>query len=397
MTDKDILLRDEEVGAFLSEYFAYYNTLDIEWKKVFINRVIHFAQSKSFIGHQGFNLNNRVRVIVSASAVQLTLGLEVWDLHYFDTILLFPSDFFNHATRLNLKGETNLGGFISLSFKSFIQGYKIQNDNLNLGIHEFTHALRFNGVRGAETDYFFNQYFAKWYCFARKEFSNLNNNQPSIFRKYGGANINEFLSVAVEHFFESPAQFKQELPVLYGATAILLNQKTDGKTTKVNVRDEELKAQPLFVPLSPLSPGAGFFTTTRALVSLILFVFSIVTAISAGILSFPFLFLITVAAGGFILADYNYVKAEFFSDAIRIRNGFFLFKNRKEYSVKPNHIMSVEFFESNGAHEPILITFMSDDSYFYEENLTVKMRPDEKKQFIKELRQNFIWVKLPRA
>jgi MtfA peptidase len=236
MEQKDIPLNSESLDAFLSKYFNYYNTLDKEWRSVFRTRVIGFIHSKWFVPQRGLEIDNRVKAIVSASAVQLTLGLKNWKIDYFDTIVLFPTDFTNIISGLKLKGETNLGGFVSFSWKSFIEGYRIPDDNLNLGLHEFTHALRFNGVRGHDSDEFFNGYFPKWLSHAKAEFNKLKNGSDSIFRKYGGANINEFLSVVVEHFFESPEEFKTELPLLYSATAILLNQKTDGVVTKVDIR-----------------------------------------------------------------------------------------------------------------------------------------------------------------
>ncbi|MGZ6540316.1 MAG: zinc-dependent peptidase, partial [Bacteroidia bacterium] len=94
-----MLLNQKDANIFLSEYFIYYNTLNEEWKHIFVRRVIQFAQTKTFIGREGFPINNKVKAIISASAVQLTLGLTEWQLSYFDTILLFPTDFFNHVTK----------------------------------------------------------------------------------------------------------------------------------------------------------------------------------------------------------------------------------------------------------------------------------------------------------
>ena len=156
---KDIALESEEINLFLSKYFSYYRTLEVKWKVIFVRRVMEFASSKWFVGQRGFEVNNQVKVIVSASAVQLTLGLENWRIDYFESILLFASEFKNELSGLRLKGETNLSGYVSFSWKSFIDGYRVPDDNLNLGLHEFTHALRFNGIRGHETDEFFQAIF----------------------------------------------------------------------------------------------------------------------------------------------------------------------------------------------------------------------------------------------
>lgn len=46
----------------------------------------------------------------------------------------------------------------------------------------------------------------------------------SFLRSYGGTNLREFFSVAAEHFFEAPKQFKNYLPKLYNEMCLLLNQ-----------------------------------------------------------------------------------------------------------------------------------------------------------------------------
>ncbi len=389
----DLLLNEISIDGFLREYFGYYNTLNDEWKKVFVGRVLQFVNSKSFIGKEGFAPDNKVRVIISASAVQLTLGLEVWDLNYFNTILLFPNDFFNKQTRQNLKGETNLAGFMSLSWKSFIDGYKISNDNLNLGLHEFTHALRFNGVKGENTDYFFTEYFPKWFCFARSEFRKLSNNVPSIFRKYGGSNINEFLSVSIEHFFESPEQFQKELPLLYSATAIMLNQKTISNKTTINIRDDEFKdqAQPVLFSEIPLS--VNFFKTTPASVGIILFVLTAFTVYSTGLFSFPSLFLMGTLFFNFVLGDYKYVTASVYSNQIEFKNGFLLFKFRKSRSVSPSRLISAEFSSDKTGNDTVAFTFW-EDHYFYEETVNFDISALDKETFISQLKKNYVWVKI---
>jgi len=102
--------------------------------------------------------------------------------------------------------------------------------------------LRFNGIRGDETDYFFSNYFNKWIACAVKEFYNLKRkNNISIFRKYGSVNINEFFSVLVETFFENPLEFKQYNIELYNHTSVLLNQTfTDDGSLLINCRQDLL-------------------------------------------------------------------------------------------------------------------------------------------------------------
>ncbi len=388
--EKDIALTHDELDAFLSNYFAYYRSLNQPYKALFITRLIEFVHSKHFVSPKGMALTNRVKAIVSASAIQLTLGLENWKINYFETIILFPSDFKNEISGLKLKGETNLSGFVSLSWKSFIEGYQIPNDNLNLGLHEFTHALRFNGVRGHETDEFFSGYFAKWYSFANAEFWNLKNGGESIFRKYGGVNINEFLSVVVEHFFESPQEFQTHHPDFYSATAILLNQKTDGKTTILNIRLQELEQMnSKFGQLPPFEFRKNFSMASPLICLLI----TIYTAASSGIFSFPTLFMALLT---FLLAlrdDFYSTTFRFDGEKIILSKGTLIFKNRSVFSFSAPQLVKVQFGKEENNSLFADLTFFTNEGDFYEETVYLKNNVSEKESLVKFLHNQYVWAK----
>lgn len=238
MESKDIDLTTGQLNDFLSHYFHYYNTLNPHFKSVFIERIIQFINSKKFVAHKNVLVDNRVKAIISAAAIQLTLGLEDWELQHFNTILVFPNDFTNQTSGLKLKGETGISGYVSFNWGVFVEGYKTKDDNLNLGLHEFTHALKLNSIFQDCKDTCFKDYYYNWESVAKEEMARLKEGNNGFFRAYGANNINEFLSVVVEHFFESPSEFQKLMPGLYESTAQLLNQKTDGKTTEVGIRKQ---------------------------------------------------------------------------------------------------------------------------------------------------------------
>jgi len=221
----------------LEQFFPYYNTLNFESKKKFIYRTGVFIASKKFVPRQDFFLSQHIVIIIAACAVQITFGLDEYLIEHFEYVLVYPDIYPSPVTGKLHKGETNLSGFICFSWKHVQTGVDNTNDNYNLGLHEWMHALRFNGFKGATTDYFYENYINKWISVALTEFNRLKNGRTSIFRKYGAENINEFLSVCTEHFFESPDEFEKELPELFKHTCILLNQKPGKITTKTHVRN----------------------------------------------------------------------------------------------------------------------------------------------------------------
>lgn len=388
MEEKDISFNSDELDAFLSKYFSYYNTLNEEWRGVFRKRVGEFARSKWFVPQKGLEIDNRVKAIISASAIQLTLGLKNWKIGYFDTIILFPSEFTNAISGLKLKGETNLGGFVSFSWKSFIDGYRVPNDNLNLGLHEFTHALRFNSIRGHESDEFFNSYFPKWFAFANREFFRLKKGQDSIFRKYGGANINEFLSVVIEHFFESPIGFQKELPLFYSATAIMLNQETDGKTTRINVRNREIEAHKKLFRLSDIPVDKTKFVPVGAIICLII---AVISAFGAGVLSFASIFMFLITFFLFLRADYFYSYYMVKEDKIFLSKGFLFFRDRHKAEISLPQLVTSEFL--NMENENYLVLNYFDDNGFYEEVVPYTLSDEVAGRFENELKKAYVWVK----
>lgn len=395
MVSDDIRLNPTDLHAFLEKYFSYYTTLNGHNKNLFVERLLIFIRSKHFVSQKNLEVNNKVKAIVSASAVQLTLGLKDWQLGYFDTIILFPADFKNEISGLYLKGETNLTGFVSFSWKSFIEGYRIPNDNINLGLHEFAHALRFNGIRGENNDYFFENYFWKWYCYAYKEFYKLQKGLPSIFRSYGGANINEFLSVAIEHFFESPQQFKNNAPELYSATAILLNQKTDGTTTEINVREKEFDYLKKKESISAFNPDMSFFTSPGVQSSYIFILIGALTILQTGLFSFPSLVVLALYAGLMLKNDFKYARFMVDENGIKIYKGFLAFRNRSIRQISLYQLVNIEL-DDGGNDQTVIFNYFDSLQNFCSDTTSVKMDDEVKLRFINELRKNFVWVIAPK-
>ena len=228
-------IEQETIELELQRGFAWYRLLSANLKSRFVQRVDVFLQAKRFVGRKDLQVSDSMRVITSAFAVQITFGLEHYLLPAFEYVVLYPDVYESPVTHQLHRGETNLSGFICLSWKHLQQKLEKEDDNLNLGIHEWAHALRFNSFKGETTDYFFESYINKWVACASKEFNQLKACKPSIFRKYGGTNIHEFFSVVVEHFFESPDEFKEKANALWLQMCILLNQvDVKGLSTNFN-------------------------------------------------------------------------------------------------------------------------------------------------------------------
>ncbi len=263
---------DLELKEILELQFPYYAKLNIEQKALFEKRTQHFLETKKFVPRVDLVISDEMRVLTCACAIQLTLGFNEYRITQYEYVLMYPDVYQSPHTKKMHHGEVNLSGFICFSWKSLQIGIKYAHDNFNVGLHEWSHALRFNSVKGPENDAFFDAYFPKIIATGASEFQKLKEGKTRFFREYAGANVNEFFSVAIEYFFESPEEFRRKLPPLFEQFCILLNQEPREKQIYLNVRYNLLdyKSHLLFTRL--LAKGTsygGLFSVAPVLLCLI--------------------------------------------------------------------------------------------------------------------------------
>ncbi len=387
----DIRLIESELHTFYTGYFGYYNTLTPFYQKRFVERSLAFIEAKVISGADGFVVNNKVKAIVAASAVQLTLGLETWDYDYFLEIIIHPRIYTNKHTNLQYKGETNLQGYIHFSWLSFISGYKNPYDNINLGIHEFTYALRFNSIRGNAQDYYIKYFFIKWLYSAYTAFNDIRQGKPTIFRQYGGANMNEFISVCFEHYFESPLQIKQHYPHLYYNTAILLNQVNTGNKTLLDIREYMFREKnELSIPLENRRLKQNIQSEPSLKLIFISLALLVITASKIGFLNGPCLVLLLITMFFYARMEWNYLRLETNLNSIRLTKGFFLFKNRIRKELLLSQLVNVQYVEAGDNVEMIFVYYNFGDKHFYEE--AFECDKQEGSKFLAELKANKIAI-----
>lgn len=221
----------ETERARISNYlnnFSYYLALSPEGKEKFVNRLFIFMHNKEFKGRSGLMVTEEMRVLISASAIQLTFGLENYRLESLQTIFIYPDTFHLSERSPEYKGATTAHSMY-LSWKTFQEGYSKSDDNLNLGLHEMTHALKLTLYLGSRFDKLFAGRMEYWEELVRDTFETFSKTKTFL-RSYSRANPEEFFATCVEAFFESPEKFKRELPEIFQLLTFLLNQDVLNKT-----------------------------------------------------------------------------------------------------------------------------------------------------------------------
>ena len=205
---------------------AYYCLLTAKDKKKFEKRLQRFMHSKEFIPRIIKTVTDEMRVLISASAIQLTFGLPEIYLTNFNRILIYPDSYYSNITRRYHVGEVNpRAGIIVLSWKSFVDGYTNLKDSLNVGIHEMAHAIHFeNRIKNKEYDFLDYEGLKKLAEITKREVPLIRQGNGHFFRDYAGTNVYEFFAVSLEYFFEKPVEFSNAIPDLYDTLKKLLNQ-----------------------------------------------------------------------------------------------------------------------------------------------------------------------------
>jgi Mlc titration factor MtfA (ptsG expression regulator) len=190
-----------------------------------------FIAEKSFVGCDGFEISDEVRVTIAAQACLLLLNRKT---HYYPNlsqILVYPGAFVIERLRAEpsgilqeqrqvLSGESWTHGQVVLSWEDTVEGAAIVNDGRNVVIHEFAHQLdQQKGYANGAPWLGRRDRYPQWSQVLAEEFSRLQMaaalQQPSLLNYYGASNPAEFFAVVSEVFFEQPREMAALHPALY--------------------------------------------------------------------------------------------------------------------------------------------------------------------------------------
>jgi Mlc titration factor MtfA (ptsG expression regulator) len=219
------ILESKEVvfDSMLQHYSPYYKSLSATNKKRFMNRVIVFMEIKEFT-YIDIEQEDTMPLLISAAAVQLTFGLEHYEMDYFRNIYVLRNIYKYGLYNVPFEGHVSDDG-IYLSWSNFMKDNNDYSDGENVGLHELAHALAYvNFTVEDGKDERFHSKFKEFSEVGRPVFERMQKGEINLLNNYAATNYNEFWAVCVETFFECSEKFRQQLPELYFALCDLLNQ-----------------------------------------------------------------------------------------------------------------------------------------------------------------------------
>lgn len=193
--------------------------------------ILVFLHEKVFIGCDGLDITDEIRVTIAAQACLLILKRPSNYYPNLRQILVYPDSFVverdhtdsigvAHRARQVLAGESWSQGQVILSWQDTLAGAAVVDDGQNVAIHEFAHQLdQETGHANGAPMLARRAHYRRWSRVLGAEFSALQarvaRGEPSLFSDYGATDPGEFFAVISEVFFEQAVQMAEAHPALY--------------------------------------------------------------------------------------------------------------------------------------------------------------------------------------
>lgn len=217
----------KEDKFILNQEFNFYKRLTHSEKKNFEHRLQYYLSNWEFIG-KDLEITDTMKVMIAATAAKVTFGFRDYKIDILDKVILYAKVYYSTINKEMHKGEFNMAyKALIFSWEDFEKGYAIEDDNLNLGVHECIHALHFSFLKSRNYSTSAAIFLDSFQELTRDLDANDTLKQKLIssnyFRDYAFENQFEFISVLVENFIETPLEFRSQFPKIYAKVKEMLN------------------------------------------------------------------------------------------------------------------------------------------------------------------------------
>ncbi|HEY9763202.1 MAG TPA: M90 family metallopeptidase [Trichocoleus sp.] len=217
--------------ALIEENVPLYQHLSPEERQRLQGHLQVFLAEKQFIGCQGLQVTEEMRVIVGAIASLLLLNERGTYFPKLKSILMYPGAYIVSQPTVNgpyiveerqeaRLGESWIRDQVILSWAHIQSDLRHWNDGHNLILHEFAHQLDQEDDQAEGVPILKHQAdYAQWTQVMATEYEQLceavRQRRKTVLDSYGTKNPAEFFAVATETFFEKSKQLKKSHPALY--------------------------------------------------------------------------------------------------------------------------------------------------------------------------------------
>lgn len=218
---------------WLEEEVVPYRHLPAELRGRLHGLIQIFVRQKAFVGCNGLEITDRMRVVIAANACMLVMNRPgvpqrgLYDELY--SILVYPTAFIVPETLrmengLVSEGHRVLSGQAWDSRRIILSWEDIEHAphaGHNVVLHEFAHYLdmedeTMDGAPGLGSAAAFRQWSQIFWSEYRQLHANLGAGLPTLLDPYAATAPAEFFAVVTEVFFSQPLELETQHPQLYG-------------------------------------------------------------------------------------------------------------------------------------------------------------------------------------
>ncbi len=216
----------------LRHRWPYFHAMPADLQLQLKKHIQVFLAEKPFIGCNGLEVTDEMRVTIAAQACLLLLNRRTDHFGALRQVLLYPGAFVvarhqtdaagvRQARRQALSGESWSAGQVILSWQDVLDGAAVPDDGRNVVIHEFAHQLdQAKGRANGAPPLIGRWRRARWARVMQAEFEALQqqvqHGHTTLISAYGATDPAEFFAVTSEVFFEQPVLLRQSHPALFG-------------------------------------------------------------------------------------------------------------------------------------------------------------------------------------
>ncbi|MGB3976690.1 MAG: M90 family metallopeptidase [bacterium] len=210
----------DEWRHILDSRVDFYRKLSESDKRLFERDIRIFMDEQRIYALKGRDVADEIKLLIAASAAILGFGLPEWEWPDLRDILVYPSGF-NEEYSLKedypIRGMVHRQGPIIFSEKDLKMGFLTSGTGYHVGLHEMAHVLDMaNGEADGVPVGMDWMVTAPWVKVMADRIQKVRRGEcQKILRDYAGVDEAEFFAVAVEVFFQRPAELAAQDPELY--------------------------------------------------------------------------------------------------------------------------------------------------------------------------------------
>ncbi|WP_294229701.1 M90 family metallopeptidase [uncultured Shimia sp.] len=221
--------------AIVEKQVPIASRLPMELRGKLEGKINRFLDQVQFIGCNGLEIGDEIRVSIAAQACLLVVNSDTW-YDNLTTVLVYPGAFKSRQTQHNgyvviereivRTGESWSRGPVILSWSHAQQGAANDADGHNVVFHEFAHQIddlsgRTDGVPILGSKQTVSDWARGFDTAYKRHVRRVQKGDATVIDAYGAEGHEEFFAVSVEVFFERPTSFKREEPDVYQQLSLL--------------------------------------------------------------------------------------------------------------------------------------------------------------------------------